>query len=139
MEWQDVIGAIDQVRKISVTTDVIIYAIGSGCSASLIALDKLPIVGEYGNVYDDDILNLSFDRSYVVGIILDSPAKYADDYIKPLVLKDSFLGFLTQHFVPYAIRISSGESENFCLATEISQLSIPVCILYGDGDYFVKS
>lgn len=139
MEWQDVIGAIDQVRKISVTTDVIIYAIGSGCSASLIALDKLPIVGEYGNVYKDDILNLSFDRSYVAGIILDSPAKYADDYIKPLVIKESFLGFITQHFVPYAIRISSGESENFCLATEISQLSIPVCILYGDRDYFVKS
>ncbi len=137
MEWKDVIGAIDHVRKISVTTDVVLYGIGSGCSSSLIAMDKLPISGEYGTEYSEDILNLPFDRSYIAGLVLDSPAKFADDYIRPLVVKKSAFGFLTQYFVPYAIRISSGESTNYNLAAEIARLSVPICILYGDRDVFI--
>lgn len=137
MEWKDVIGAIDHVRKISVTTNVVLYGIGSGCSSSLIAMDKLPMAGEYGTEYSEDILNLPFDRSYIVGLVLDSPAKLADDYIRPLVVKKSALGFLTQYFVPYAIRISSGESNNYNLAAEIARLSVPICILYGDRDVFI--
>lgn len=137
MEWKDVIGAIDHIRKISVTTDVILYGIGSGCSASLIAMDKLPMSGEYGTEYGEDILSLPFDRSYISGLILDSPAKFADDYIRPLVLKESAFGFITQYFVPYAIRISSGETDNYNLAAEIARLSVPICILYGDRDVFI--
>jgi pimeloyl-ACP methyl ester carboxylesterase len=137
MEWKDVIGAIDHVRKISVTTDVILYGIGSGCSSSLIAMDKLPMSGEYGTEYSEDILSLPFDRSYIAGLILDSPAKFADDYIRPLVIKESAFGFITQYFVPYAIRISSGETDNYNLAAEIARLSVPICILYGDRDVFI--
>ena len=42
LEWQDVIGAIAQVKKISVTTDVILYGIGSGCTSSCLSYSKLP-------------------------------------------------------------------------------------------------
>ena len=70
-------------------------------------------------------------------MILDSPAKNSDDYITPYVFKESKFAFLTQYFVPYAIRLSAGVSDNVNLATEISRLSIPVCIIYGGRDTFV--
>lgn len=139
LEWQDVLGAIKHVKQISVTTDVILYGIGSGCSACLLALDKLPpsLDSEVLSKYSQKIVNLGFDATYVAGLILDSPAKNSDDYITPLVEKNSKFAFVTKYFVPYAIRVSAGESGNKNLATQISRLPIPVCILYGGRDTFV--
>ena len=137
LEWKDVIGAIDHVRKISVTTNVILYGVGVGCSSVLLALDKLPITGEYNKKYSENIQKLAFDRSYVIGVILDSPAKNSDDYIRPIVKDVSRFGFITQYSVPYAIRISAGETSSVNLSAEISRLQIPVCILYGDQDTFI--
>jgi len=141
LEWQDVLGAIKHVKKISVTTDVILYGIGSGCSACLIAMDKLPpsLDTEVLEGYNQKISDLGFDVHYIAGIILDSPAKNSDDYIVPFVLKKSKLSFITKNFVPYAIRVSAGESSSMNLATEISRLPIPVCIIYGGRDTFVGS
>ena len=141
LEWMDVLGAIKHVKKISVTTDVILYGIGSGCSACLLAMDKLPPSSdtEVLEGYSQRIQDLGFDATYISGIILDSPAKNSDDYIIPFVEKKSKFAFITKYFVPYAIRISSGESGSVNLATEISRLPIPVCILYGGRDTFVGS
>ncbi|MBO4928639.1 MAG: hypothetical protein J5379_10395 [Clostridiales bacterium] len=141
LEWQDVLGAIKHVKKISVTTDVILYGIGSGCSACLLAMDKLPpsLDTEVLENYNQKIADLGFDEHYIAGIILDSPAKNSDDYITPFVVKKSKLSFVTKYFVPYAIRVSSGESSSTNLATEISRLPIPVCIIYGGRDTFIGS
>ena len=140
LEWMDVIGAISQVRQISVTTDVVLYGIGSGNTACLMAYDKLPpkdIKEHELDSYDPEILNLGYDQSYIIGMILDSPAKNSDDYIKTKVRQTQFLGVLTQNFVPYAIRISAGEGESVNLIAEISRLPIPVCILYGGHDMYI--
>lgn len=141
LEWQDVLGAIKHVKKISVTTDVILYGIGSGCSSCLIAMDKLPpsLDMEVLEGYSQKIADLGFDEHYISGIILDSPAKNSDDYIVPFVVKKSKLSFITKYFVPYAIRVSAGETSSMNLATEISRLPIPVCIIYGGRDTFVGS
>ena len=116
LEWQDVLGAIKIVDQISVTTDVILYGIGSGCTSTIIAYNNLPpadVSEAEFKKYSKEIQELGFDRSYISGVILDSPA-----------------------FVPYAIRISSGESE-VNLASAISRLPIPVCIIYGGHDTFI--
>ena len=42
LEWQDVLGAIAIVKQISVTTDVILFGIGTGCTSSLLAYSSLP-------------------------------------------------------------------------------------------------
>ncbi len=141
LEWMDVLGAIKHVKKISVTTDVILYGIGSGCSACLLAMDKLPQSSDTEALegYSQRIQDLGFDVTYISGIILDSPAKNSDDYIIPFVEKKSKMAFITKYFVPYAIRISAGESGSVNLATEISRLPIPVCIIYGGRDTFVGS
>ncbi len=139
LEWQDVLGAIENVRKISVTTNVILYGIGNGCTAALMAMYKLPAEGDNIQSYPKKIQELKFNRSYITGVILDSPAKNSDDYIKPIVKRSSPLGVITQYTVPYAIRISAGEGSSFDLSSKISQLTVPVCILYGDHDTFIGS
>lgn len=139
LEWQDVLGAISIVRQISVTTDVILYGIGTGCTSTIKAYMALPEEGVTDmdlEKYPDNIINLGFDKSYIAGMIFDSPAKESDDYIKPIVAQKEFLGFITQNFVPYAIRVSAG-SDNINLATVIARLPVPVLIIYGGHDTFV--
>ena len=139
LEWQDVLGAIAIVRKISVTTDVILFGIGTGCTSTILAYTKLPSpnMNELElNKYSKNIREIGFDRSYVKGMIFDSPAKTSDDYIKPVVAQKEFMGFLTQNFVPYAIRVSAG-SDNVNLAAEIARLPMPVMVIYGGHDNFV--
>ena len=139
LEWQDVLGAIAIVKQISVTTDVILYGIGTGCTSSLLAYSNLPPEGASDAAllqYSTEIRNLGFDKSYVIGMILDSPAKESDDYIKPEVVQSEPLGFITQYSVPYAIRVSSG-ADNISLAAEIARLPVPVLIIYGGHDTFI--
>ena len=72
LEWQDVLGAIAIVRQISVTTDVILFGIGTGCTSSLMAYANLPPEGANENTlvqYSQEIRNLGFDKSYVIGMI----------------------------------------------------------------------
>lgn len=140
LEWQDVLGAIAQVKKISVTTDVILYGVGTGVTSSLIAYNMLPQSGMSEselNKYSRDIIALGFDQSYVKGFIFDSPAKNSDDYISPVVAQTEFLGNITQNTVPYAIRMSSGVDSSLNIASTISRLSLPVCIIYGGHDTFI--
>lgn len=139
LEWQDVLGAIAIVRQISVTTDVILFGIGTGCTSSLLAYANLPPEGaseqELVN-YDANVRKLEFDKTYIAGMILDSPAKQSDDYIRPAVIQSEPLGIITQYSVPYAIRVSSGASNN-SLAAEIARLPIPVLIIYGGHDTYI--
>ena len=139
LEWQDVLGAISIVRKISVTTDVILFGIGTGCTSQIMAYEKLPSPNMNDmerNSYSKNIREIGFERSYIKGMIFDSPAKMSDDYIKPIVAQKEFMGFLTQYFVPYAIRVSAG-SEKVNLAAEIARLPMPVMIIYGGHDNFI--
>ncbi|MBO4681341.1 MAG: hypothetical protein J5623_05510 [Clostridiales bacterium] len=139
LEWQDVLGAIKIVRKISVTTDVILFGIGTGCTSQILAYQKLPSpnMNEMElSSYSKNIRELGFDKSYIKGMIFDSPAKTSDDYIRPVVAQKEFLGFITQYFVPYAIRVSAG-MDNVNLAAEIARLPMPVMIIYGGHDNFI--
>lgn len=140
LEWNDVLGAIAQVRSISVTTDVVLYGIGTGTTACIMAYDELPpadLTEAELSDYSQDILDLGFNQSYIKGMIFDSPAKNSDDYISPAVRQNEFLGTLTANFVPYAIRVSTGVSEPVNLAAEISRLPVPVCIIYGGHDTYI--
>ena len=140
LEWQDVIGAIAQVRMISVTTDVILYGIGSGCTACTLAYSKLPesnLSDAKKEQLEYKYTNLGFDRSYISGMIFDSPAKSGDDYIKPIVEQNELLGKTTKNFVPSAIRFSAGEDKSLNIAAEVSRMPIPVCIIYGGHDVFI--
>ena len=137
LEWMDLLGAIRHVRDISITTNVVLYGVGNGCSTILQAMERLPAKGDYESDYPSSILRLSFDRSYIVGLILDSPAKMSDDYIRQPASQEKPFGWLMQLTVPYAIRISSSGAANKNLMSLISQAQIPVCILYGERDTYI--
>jgi len=140
LEWQDVLGAIAQVRQISVTTNVVLYGIGTGTTSCMIAYDRLPssnLTEAELNTYSSYIRDLGFNKSYIIGMIFDSPAKNSDDYIIARVEQNEFLGSITKNYVPYAIRISAGESSSVNLVAEISRLPVPVCIIYGGHDTYI--
>lgn len=132
-EWQDVIGAISYVRKTSSTTNVLLYGIGSGTAAGLIAMDHLPKADEPKDDYPYNIGLLEYDRSYIIGLILDLPLVTPDDYIDWESSEKLFLGdVLGRHVVPYAIRLSSGIEKKYNLAVILSESDIPVHIIYGN-------
>jgi uncharacterized protein len=144
-EWEDVLAAIRFVRRQAPTHDVLLYGFGTGVSAALTAAVRLPPPGTAGNGsdeaqaliagYPEDIRNLGFDQSYIRGLLLDTPCKSPDDYIKAACrthfgwIGEKFL----QYTVPYAIRLSTG-SAGVSLAAILSRIQLPVFIAYSSAD-----
>lgn len=134
-EWADVLAAIRYVQRISTTRNVILYGFGSGVAASLLALEQLPQPGQDTGNQDQHIQALEFDRSYVIGLILDTPAGSPDAYIRPAVAEHGIWGAaLLQHTVPAAIRLSAGGSEHLNLITALSRTQLPVFLAYSEAD-----
>lgn len=132
-EWQDVIGAISYVKKVSSTTDVILYGFGSGVSACLLAMENLPPKGGSSEDYAYNIQVLGFDRGYVRGLILDYPLSSPDEYIRSVCRSDLPLGKLIgQYTVPYAVKLSAGNERKYNLAAILTRVQVPVHILYGN-------
>ncbi|HBP39167.1 MAG TPA: hypothetical protein DD640_10615 [Clostridiales bacterium] len=142
-EWADVLAAIRYVRKISVTTDVLLFGFGTGVSASLIALDQLPPAGLAADAaagsmeaaavleeYPEAIRKLGFDQSYVCGLLLDTPCESPDSYIRAVCRQQGGLGLLLQYTVPYAIRLSAGNIGRINLITILTRSQQPVFISY---------
>jgi pimeloyl-ACP methyl ester carboxylesterase len=140
-EWQDVLGAISYVKRVSSTTDVILYGFGSGVGASLIAMNNLPPKDKVSEDYAYNIQILGYDRSYIRGLILDGPMVSPDDYIKAVCRKELFLGEqIAQYTVPYAVRLSAGNERRYNLAAILTRFQIPVHVIYGNySDPYLKS
>ncbi len=135
-EWEDVLAAIRYVRRVASTRDVLLYGFGTGVTATLVAFDQLPRPGQEDlDDYPRDIRDLSFDQGYIRGLLLDTPASSADDYIRPDLQDQGFLGrYLLQYSVPYAIRLSTGGIQRPNLVGIISRAQIPVFIAGSDSD-----
>lgn len=134
-EWTDVLAAIRYVRRVSSTRDVLLYGIGTGVSASLIALDQLPLPDTDTMDLPRLLRELEFDRSYVRGLLLDTPAASPDDYIRPVVREQDLLGrYLLQYTVPYAVRLSAGSTRQTSLIGVLSRSQLPVFISSSEKD-----
>ena len=130
-EWEDVIAAISYVRKISTTTDVVLFGFGSGVSASILAMEKLPVPGPSSVKDAGNKLKVDFDRSYIRGLILDSPSLSSDDYVQEACRSSVFLGeWIGQYTIPYAVRLSAGASGATNLAAVIARTQLPVHLIY---------
>ncbi len=134
-EWEDVVAAISYVRKNTATRDVILYGFGSGCSAVLLAMDHLPEPDAEQSKLPPKLRELGFDKTYVRGVMLDSPAASADSYIRALYQEGSFFDrSLLKYMVPYAVRMSAGSDNRTQLTTVLTRLQIPVFISYSKQD-----
>ncbi len=156
-EWEDVLAAIRYVRKNSVTHNVLLYGFGTGVSASLLALDQLPPSGTYAGSntginssaesgsssldledYPTDIQKLEFDQSYICGLLLDTPCQSPDNYIQAACRQDGFFGhYLLQYTVPYAIRLSAGNTHPANLITILTRSQLPVFLTYSSQDNYI--
>ncbi len=84
------------------------------------------------------IAALGFDRSYVRGVLLDSPCISPDNYIQAIYRKGDLLGkALLQFTVPYAVRLSATSSHPRSLVTILTQIQKPVFLAYSEQDTWV--
>ena len=141
-EWEDVIAAIHYARRFTTTQDVLLFGFGSGVTASLFAWARLPEQvappaesAAGGQSVEDRILALGIDRSYVRGILLDTPAVSADNYIQAVYRQGNLLDrILLQHTVPYAVRLSASSTGQRSLVTLLTRIQAPAFIAYSDQD-----
>jgi hypothetical protein len=139
-EWEDVLAAIKYVRQYSATSDVVLYGIGSGVSAALMAWQELPAAGSTENAESVSDNELGFDRGYIRAVILDTPAISPDEYIQADLREQGPLGrYLLQHTVPYAIRLSAGHARTSNLITIVSQMQIPVFATWCEPDSHISN
>ncbi len=131
-EWADVIAAISYVRKITTTTNVLLYGFGSGVNACILAMENIPLsvsAPESGNT--DKVSKIDFSRSYICGLILDSPSLSSDDYVQDICRSSVFLGKeLGQYVIPFAVRLSAGAGGATNLAAVIARTQLPVHLIY---------
>lgn len=139
-EWEDVLAAIQYARQFASTADVVLYGFGSGVSASLMAWEELPISGTDQEDIPKKLKLLTYDRSYIRAVILDTPAISPDEYIRADTRETGPVGrYLLQHTVPYAVRLSAGHSKTSNLVTIISQMQIPALIIWADTNDHIES
>jgi uncharacterized protein len=132
-EWQDVLGAIQYVKRVSSTTDVLLYGFGSGVAASLIAFSNLPTPNSELDDYPYNIQVLGFDQRYIRGLILDRPLVSPDDYIGAVCRNELMLGKqIGQHTIPYAVRLSAGNERKYNLAAILARVQLPVHLIHGN-------
>lgn len=138
-EWEDVLAAIQYAKKYMVTKNVLIFGFGSGVSASLLAWQSLPDnIDLPGPDLPATIAKLGFDRTYIRGVMLDTPCISPDDYIRAEYRRGSLLSRgILQWSVPYAVRLSAGSTGQINLVTTLSQIQRPVFIAYSTADNWV--
>jgi pimeloyl-ACP methyl ester carboxylesterase len=130
-EWSDVVAAISYVKKISTTTDVILFGFDSGISACVLAMEKLPVTGMNGKSSSDSGFDVDFDRSYIRGLILDSPSLSTDDYVQEVCRTSVLWGeWIGQYTIPYAVRLSAEAQGATNLAAVVSRTQLPIHLIY---------
>jgi len=133
-EWEDVIAAISYVRKNTSTRNVILYGFGSGCAAVLLAMDRLPEAGADLSDLPRRMQKLGFDRTYVRGILLDTPVMTPDDEIRAIYPESGLLSQVRRGLVPYAVRLSAGYNGSRQMTTMLTRLQLPVFISFSQND-----
>lgn len=130
-EYQDVLAAIEQMAKLTGEKKTILYGVGSGTAAALLAWQALANqadkVFEEGSDLEKDEKLIS--QEDIIGLILDTPAATPDAYIRAdLNQKNLFDRFISAKFIPTAIRATAGFDGNSNLISIISKFANPVLI-----------
>lgn len=129
-EYQDIISAMQQMYSLTGEKDFILYGVGNGTATSILAWNKLSSSIENNNSDGNiDMTGDSITKKDIIGLILDTPAATADDFIRA-DLPDStiFNRLITSKFVPTAIKAIAGYSGETNLIPMITQFSNPVLI-----------
>lgn len=136
-ESDDVIAALQYVQTNAPDRPIILYGFGSGNCALLRALNEM---NDHIDEAEPDELMRDGRRFYprpelIAGLILDTPARSADDFIGAKLAAEAGIGrYFYPRTVPYAVRLSSGNKPAMDHLSTVSQLPLPVLMLGYEHD-----
>jgi len=140
-EWEDVVAALDYAWRNSVSDNLLLFGWGSGCAASLLAIDRVPAPdADRQSLYPGDdserarmLRTLPFDRDDIKAVILDGMAASPDAYIRAGLSDGSLDRILLRKSVPVAVRLSSRFDGKPSLIPILSQMQWPVLLVGTEG------
>ncbi len=135
-EWEDVLAAMEYSYQLTSLDSFILYGIGTGVTAALIANEKIPVSEEQrehlekGSLIEQKLADISFDPGAIKGFIFDTALSHGDDYISYIVERENkTLSPLLKETVPLAVRMSSGLSDNLFIIGQLSRMNTPVLMI----------
>ena len=140
-EWEDVVAALDYAWRNSVSDHLLLFGWGSGCAASLLAVDRVPAPGvdRQSILPGDDserarmLRELPFDRDDIKAVMLDGMAASPDAYIRAGLSDGAIDRILMRKSVPVAVRLSSRFEGKTSLIPILSQMQLPVLLVGTEG------
>lgn len=129
-EYQDVLAAIEQMHKLTGEKKTILYGVGSGTAAALLAWqDLVNKTTDPENKDKIDEYNKQIKADDIIGLILDTPAATPDAYIRAdLSQTNLFDRLIAAKFIPTAIRATAGFDGNSNLTSIVSRFTNPILI-----------
>lgn len=128
LEYQDVLAAMQLMKRMTGREDFILMAWGSGCAASLMAWEALPEEVLPENERRGIMRDIDFSRDAIEAMIFDTITASADDYIRADIQEEGFMNkYLYRPFIPLAIRLSASHARAN-LSPLLAQVQAPVMI-----------
>ncbi len=138
-EYEDVIAAMQTIKKLTGSTDFVLFGIGTGCNASLFAYDQLPSKDTPREKLTEQQKKINVSREDIKAFIFDTPVAKASDYIKAEIPQDNFYQkYVLRKLVPQAVKMSSGSSETDNLLPFYSSITIPMLLMANSDDQFLE-
>ncbi|HHU53457.1 MAG TPA: alpha/beta hydrolase [Clostridiaceae bacterium] len=128
-EYEDVIAAMNVMRNINGKTDFILFGVGTGTVASMLAWDYLPVEDAAEKDIPDNIKEMELTRADIIGFILDTPTASANDYICADLPNQTFYDkHIARRFVPTAVKATSGSNRDGNMISIITKIQLPILI-----------
>lgn len=141
MESDDVLAAISVAKRNTPDGRVLLYGLGAGTAAVLSAYDRLPQLGQDMSATEKSIRTLEIYRQDIVGILLDTPAATASDYIRARIkgTPGLFGKYVYPWALPLGVRLSGGNRAEIDENLILSRVLAPVWITRNVPDYYIDN
>lgn len=128
-EHEDVLAAINYMKLLTNKSDIILYGIGTGTFASMIAWDYLPSESGVQSELTEESSSMNVTKEDVIGFILDTPAASVDDYIRADLPSNSFYDkYIARRFIPSAVKATASGDHDSNMTALVSKIQVPVLI-----------
>lgn len=128
-EYRDVQAAMSACYRASGRKNFILYGVGSGVTASLLAWEALPDLPSEAALAEAKDPDALLSRDDVKGFIFDTPASSAYDYIRLDISDHNFLQKnFYRRYIPDIVRISASGPERVNLIPLLGHIEVPIMI-----------
>lgn len=141
METEDVLMAASIAKKVTLNGRVLLFGLGSGTAAVLSAYDRLPSETKPDEPVSEPIENLELWRQDIHGILLDTPAGRASDFVRAVISPDSAfpLNIVLPWTLPFGVRLSAGNIPEINLTAIAAEVVCPMWITRNSPDPYLDN